>query len=446
MERVDVIAQEYLCCSCGACSVVCPLSAIQFEETTGGYVFPVINEDRCADCGQCASVCPGLHFGESLMTRMPDDPFVGEFEECFIGRAADDGVFERSQSGGVVTALLLDALSGGRIGAALVTVMRSGSRPRPVARLATSADGIIAAQKSKYSPVSLLQALRESRDEALDIGVVGLPCHLHGLYNVLDLYPSLGHRIKFKIGLICDRIMTSAAIDYLIGLASFQGEPDMLHFRDKAAGGYPGSVRILGTEGSDTVLSASWRFRVKDALTPARCRLCFDKMNVFADVTVGDPWGLSDADLDKGESVLVCRTRTGTRAVERAVRGGALVLRSISYDEVLKGQGIDMRRRNWRGYSSAWRDLGFDMPDYWARVVRHAGLEGKEGCRADLEHSLSLDKFDSRDELLQHIGEVACRKRIRQPLSFIYRLVCGAKKGAEQMLTRFYDSVSEEDR
>jgi coenzyme F420 hydrogenase subunit beta len=433
-KTVEIITEEYLCNSCGACSLICPANAIQFKETVGGYLFPTIDWDRCMNCGLCIAVCPGVHFGETLTAKLPDDPFVGHTDHCFVGRAANDEVFRNSQSGGVVTALLLDALRVGHIDAALVTIMEVGPEPRPTALLAKTKEQVIAAQKSKYSPVALLEALKQAHDQDLKLGVVGLPCQLHGLYNICDLQPSLREKISFKIGLICDRIMSAAAIDYLIQAARLNEQVRMLLFRDKSAGGYPGSVRVLGDRGSDTVLPSSVRLEIKDVFTPPRCRLCFDKMNVFADVTVGDPWGVSGAHRSIGESAVVCRNEIGSRIVTRAIRRNTLMLRPIECGEVVEGQKIEQRRSSWRGYCNAWKALGLELPDYYADVIKNPSAEKNGRYRRQLDRSLSLDSFVSRRDLLRYARRSVLRQRIRQRLLLPYRLARQARRRVQRVI------------
>ena len=77
-STVTGVAENYLCCSCGACGSVCPENAIVFEETPGGYYFPVIDVELCTECGKCLRSCAGI----TLAADLPDDPFSGETLGC----------------------------------------------------------------------------------------------------------------------------------------------------------------------------------------------------------------------------------------------------------------------------------------------------------------------------------------------------------------------------
>ena len=418
--------------------VICPPSAISYEETVDGRVIPRVDEGQCTSCGLCLSVCPGVHFCNALSERLPSDPFIGTALECFVGRASDEQTFLNSQSGGVVTGLLIHALRQKIIQAAIVTVMKPGNPPYAEAVLATTEGQILAAQGSKYVPVPLLSVLRDVEENDLSVAVIGLPCHLHGLSNLIDLRPSTKEHIVFTIGLICDRIMTRASVDYLIRRAGMNETASLLHFRDKSAGGYPGSIRIIVKEGDSVVLPAHDRKRIKDAFTPARCRLCFDKLNVFSDVTVGDPWGIANADTKNGESVVVCRNEKGCNLVADAVRHQIVTLRTSDYSEVVNGQHIAQRRLAWSGYCAAWRRLGYELPNYVPRVAESAPSVGKGKYARHLIHALSLDRYASRNSLIQHIARELCWKKAKTWLWLPIRILKKGRSILKSILIRMH--------
>ncbi|MCJ7500171.1 Coenzyme F420 hydrogenase/dehydrogenase, beta subunit C-terminal domain, partial [bacterium] len=300
--NVSEIAQAYLCCSCGLCEVVCPENAIKLIETPGGHFFPVVSQNLCTGCGICVATCAGVN----LSIGLPENPFKGTALQCWVGKATDEQVYRRSQSGGGVTAILLALMEAGRIKGAATVNMEAGAPPRPVVRIARSQDEILSARGSKYCPVPLLHFLRELDDNNGPIAMVGLGCHVHGLHNAFKHSPELRGKVGPVIGLICDRVLTRSAIDYLLWRSGVKiGEQASFEFRSKEWRGSPGDVRI-GIKGRETVfLPSRERMQIKDYFTPARCRLCFDKMNVFADITAGDPWGIPGTDKKQGETALV---------------------------------------------------------------------------------------------------------------------------------------------
>jgi coenzyme F420 hydrogenase subunit beta len=108
---------------------VCPNDAIHYAETKGGYLLPVVNETTCNNCGICHDVCPSIHFGETLVSSMPEDPFAGIAMDTFVGKATNKFLFNNSQSGGIVSALLVHALETGKISGAVTVAMQAGPPP-----------------------------------------------------------------------------------------------------------------------------------------------------------------------------------------------------------------------------------------------------------------------------------------------------------------------------
>ena len=80
--------------------------------------------------------------------------------------------------------------------------------------------------------------------------------------------------------------MTATAIDF-ISLQATNNPVNNFIFRDKLKPSYPGNSVVFSND-SEFVLDASIRMNMKDFFTPARCRLCFDKLNIFSDLVMGE--------------------------------------------------------------------------------------------------------------------------------------------------------------
>lgn len=428
--NITHVVQGNLCASCGACFAVCKPGAIEFEETTGGNCFPVVDDESCINCGLCSSVCPGDHFSDELKNKIPEDPFSGQYMHSFVGKAKNKKIYENSQSGGIVSALAIHAMESGLADTTVTVVMDWGKPPRPKASFARCADEIVLSQKSKYCPVPTLSILKDVIDSDQRIIFVGTPCQVHGLYNIMDKIPKLkDNNIALIIGLVCDRVMTYAALDYLVRKGKLGNKANqLLAFRDKACGGYPGKVHIQSMDGQNKIMSASARMQIKDYFTPARCRICFDKMNIFADITVGDPHELEGIDREHGESMFVVRTMAGLELVQSAKRVGAVAVRPVLYKQVTNGQHIDEKRIQWSSYARIWKQTGRSLPDYYELIKKSAPSPSMDRqYRQNLNYALGLDNADSRNILIKDVQNALTRKkRLRRflfPWRFLKRVV-----------------------
>jgi coenzyme F420 hydrogenase subunit beta len=218
-NRIDIslAVSDHLCLSCGACYAVCKNNAITFYETVGGYLFPKIDKNLCINCGLCYNVCPGINFSNELLSKVPQDTFKGEALKSYLGRAQCEDIFKNAQNGGVVSALSCYAIESGQADAVVTVAMQRGNPSRASAFLARSREQILKAQRSKYSMVPVLSVLKGLKESDRRIVLIGLPCHIHGLCNLYELLPGLKEKIILTIGLFCERTVTNAAMDYLIG-------------------------------------------------------------------------------------------------------------------------------------------------------------------------------------------------------------------------------------
>jgi len=406
-DRPDIsqIVEKGLCHSCGACAGVCPDDAISFRETVTGLLFPVVDLEKCSECGRCLEACPGESFGDALSEMLPEDPFTGRSLRSFVGKSTDERIYANSQSGGVASELLIHALRSGNISGAVVVTMKPGVRPRPEAYLASSAEEIAEAQKSKYTPVPLLELLGRLDQLPGTVAIVGLSCHIHGLIKAYELIPGLKDKIRYRIGLICDRSLSCVSIDYLAMKAGFDSDEEKdLIFRDKSCNGYPGDVRVSSPDGRSVILRDIARKRIKPYLTPPRCHLCFDKMNVLSDVTIGDPHGIRSADRKNGESICIARSSTGLELVESAIKSGNVTLRETPYSDIIRGQKIDRKRGAWRGFCEEWQSLGRPVPAYYTSIIKNSGSAAGHS-HGSVENALSLGSFGDRKELLGWLKE-----------------------------------------
>ena len=412
-RNISEVTDQYLCNSCGACAVSCFQNAIRFKESVAGYLFPQIDDKSCTNCQLCYQVCPGIGFGTSLCDQIPDDPFVGQILACEVGRSTDKDIFANSQSGGVATALLQHLFLSREIEAAIVATMRPGSPPRGEALVIQSVSELLQAQKSKYTPIPMLNAIRDVQSINGPIALVGLPCHMHGLGNLQDHLPTIRKKIIIKIGLICDRIMLSSAIDFMTKYAT-EKPINQFTFRDKNYFEYPGNSVAYEVGGNKIILDSSLRTSIKDHFTPARCRLCFDKMNVFADVVCGDPYGIADVDRQRGETLVISRTQVGKNIVEQAKVSGLVLLRNAPVEAALRGQGIKKKRASWEAYMSAWNAMGRELPNY--SVTFSANSQTSEQKKW-LKHALNIDSFHSPSYLMKTAKNDLFKRKILKAVS-----------------------------
>lgn len=414
MMRATIVAtvDAYLCTSCGACVGVCPTEAITMNETPGGMLRPSIDGERCTRCGKCYAVCPGWQVRLHDM-QAGSDPFVGPILAAYEARAADRKTLLNGQSGGVVTALCAHLIRSGHVDAAAVTIMPQDGSLRPSATLVSDPSELASAQKSKYCPVALDALLKEIAQRK------------YGISHAQEIVPSLEGLI-IRIGLFCDRTLSFLAAESLVDRSRMPRDAvqDII-YKDKTYGGWPGDVNIRGQDGQSIRLSNIERLRRKDVFTPVRCRLCFDRLNVLADLAIGDPWGISEE--PDGASVILARSNRGLELFRDAVSAGAIRASELTVEQIIEGQGINERHRAWAIYIQAWRQTGYVPPEVSLLPVKDQQLSHNTMRRyaRRLRWGLFLETVRSRDRALKRSHRRLTWNRLRSILGSVYRrMIC----------------------
>jgi coenzyme F420 hydrogenase subunit beta len=425
-KRRDIteVVNNMLCHSCGSCFAACGHDCITYNTTSAGYLFPKIDYDACTNCGLCFDVCPGDHFTDRLQEKTIEDPFVGTILSSYVGKATNERIYKNSQSGGVVTAILKYLLESKQISAAIVTSMNMNSDSYSEARIVTTVNELIEAQKSKYVPTAINALMQEVEKIDGRVALVGLSCHMHGLENLLTIRRKLKNKI-IKIGLICDRVMTSASVDFLSQKITNNKIKNFV-FRDTLNTSYPGDITVTESTGKIKILDKKSRMIMKDYFTPARCLLCFDKMNIYADIVVGDPHGIQGVDRINGESLVLIRTESGKEILKKAVESNEILVRPLPVDKALQGQNIDAKRKKWDIHYKAWKEMGYKLPDYPKTVnlnTLNINSDNIDMAKKNLEHALSLDKYKSRDLLIKDANKYYKYKIVKENLLYPLRKI-----------------------
>ncbi len=348
MDTVEVVAEQGLCISCGICKEVCPKNCIGYEMNGGGLREPVVNRQRCVDCGRCVSVCPGYSVDYTrLLSRNKDkdsDFWFGPYLAVYTAGTLDVQRRKKGVSGGIVTELVYRLLQSGEYTSAFLVEGHDYREKGAYTRRFTKDDSLEATQKSRYLPVSQSQAasyiLAHPEERII---LVGTSCFVHGMSKLMDVC-HLDRSRYFIIGLFCDRTMTENVISYFGRHPALSGKTmAQLYFRTKEAGGWPGGVQMVTDNGEKVKLNSAERMKVKDYFQPERCLYCLDKLNMLADISVGDNYTGEHADR-RGSSSVIIRTAAGKKVWNQC--RDAFEYYEAAADKLAASQHLEQRKNN----------------------------------------------------------------------------------------------------
>jgi coenzyme F420 hydrogenase subunit beta len=389
--------------------------------------------DKCVNCGLCTKVCPSIE--ENRRHNSVVDPFVGNIISVYVGRATDDLTYKNSQSGGVCTALLTYLFDNKLIDGALVVRMEA-STPVPILRasIVSDVESLKQSQKSCYTPIDLLSSLKDI-SQYNSLAVVGLPCHISGLVNLQKIKKVFAEKIKYRIGLICDRTLCSG-IQNVFQTYAPQFKNITINWRCKNLSNvglhyqYENApVVIINEDGKYVSVKNTHRFWLKEMFTPPRCRVCTDKININADIVLGDPWRMPNYDKENGDSVVVVRTDVGAQLFSEACKADYVHCNQRHCDEIVTGQLIDERRIQVASYTAALKKNNSDIQNFTPHVVADVSKIQVENAAKNLLQFCNLEN-QSSTEITRYAKLVISNneKRERYNKNIVVRIIRKIKR------------------
>lgn len=315
-KSVQQIVYNKECCSCGICVGVCPKLAITLE-MDNGIPTPKVDFNKCVNCGLCSSVCPGKSGIEEYIKVAPSEITEycsGTFSQVEICRTNNVELLSKTTSGGVISSILSTLLDDKeKYGYEKAFVVKSNNFSNIAETCACAyADEIAGSEKSRYVSVSqknTVQYILSQKDEKIII--TGTSCAIQGILNVIEHF-NLNRENYLLIGVFCDKLMTYHVWDYFSKFGHASTELRELFFRTKEQNGWPGDVKLV-FDGETLYLGKMYRSQVKDFFCHPRCLYCVDKLNRYADISVGDNYSGEYVD-PMGSSCVIVRTDIGMRA------------------------------------------------------------------------------------------------------------------------------------
>lgn len=343
MEQITVkkTTDFGLCTSCGSCKGICPKDCIRWISKNGMFL-PEIDETVCVGCGRCASVCPGLGHVYKPYENV-EETVTGQYLACFNAWSRDPNIRHTSASGGVVTTMVKMLLEQGLYDSVFCLDTYDYRHLLETKRYTRKEWPVNSGLKSRYLPVSHEQAIRYMKEHRQErIILIATSCALRGILKVIETL-RLNRENYLLIGLFCDKVFNYNVISYFEKQFCQGRTLAQLHFKNKESGGWPGDMKLFPVQGEPFYVPIGERGRVKEYFMPERCLYCVDKLNVSADISLGDNYtGMNSSEL--GSNSVMIRSNRGMVAWEAARFG--LETYPVDVAQIQKAQYLEGRLNN----------------------------------------------------------------------------------------------------
>lgn len=296
---METVCKLNECTGCSACVDKCPKGAITIVDSIHA-LNAEINNKLCIHCNLCYKTCPNINkveLKEQLMWKQ--------------GWAVNPEIRAKSSSGGLAAAISRHFIKNGGI----VWSCEFG-KGNFIFSYAENIEELTKFRGSKYvksSPAGSYRQIETQLKEGKKILFIGLPCQVAGLKNFIN---EQFHKNLYTIDLICHGTPSQRILkNYLENDLKLPIENlSNLNFRIK--------TQFMLCEEEKTLLPNKSIDRYTMAFMNGldythncySCRYAHQKR--VSDITLGDSWGTTLPDEQKGISLILCQTAKGKELLE----------------------------------------------------------------------------------------------------------------------------------
>lgn len=307
-------ASVFTCTGCGACKVICPVNAIEYQLTEDGFFEASVNLGKCVDCGLCQKVC----------YKYVDADLLGKsiFEGTAVSaRSSSEEIVHSCTSGGVAYEIARWGIDNHYTVAGTIYDYKTNQAKMS---LATTLQEVELFKGSKYlqskSDEAIEQLIEKAKKEPESKFIAfGTPCQILGIRRAFEVS-------KLKNELILVDLFCHGVPSYLtwknyleeLGYTALQE----VQFRTKKLPWHFYGLELRSNDGKyDLIPSARSRFYQLFFENVGLHNACIDcavrKRNSSADIRLGDYWGKKYKTNFEGVSACVAITHKGSNLLDK---------------------------------------------------------------------------------------------------------------------------------
>lgn len=328
----DNISKIHNCYGCGVCAASCAKKIISIELNRDGFYEPRITDDaQCTHCGICTEVCA---FSNTELANNNASPV-----KSWAAWSNDEQVRRKCSSGGIGFEIGKQLIEQGY---KAVGCRYDVNQQRAEHYIATTVDEFIASIGSKYIQSYTADAFRQIERKGQKYLVTGTPCQIDSFRRMIRKFRCEDNFILLDFFCHCVPSM-HAWKAYIKMLEPKIGEVTYASWRNKFEYGWHDSW-LMGVDGKKTSKPIDWhdsynlQIREKKTFIQSRmsqgdlfyklflgdialgpqcekqCKYKYDHSS--ADIRIGDLWGNTYKDDQKGVSALIAFTDKGRDIVD----------------------------------------------------------------------------------------------------------------------------------
>lgn len=296
------------CCGCSACRNVCPKHCITMVEDELGFLYPNVEEMNCIHCGLCQKVCQFVH-----EEKEKDDVVV------YAAKNKDKKIHERSSSGGMfipLSDLILE--QGGAVYGAKFDSNFQVIHGRADTKL--ERDCFVGSKYVQSNMGTIFAQVEEDLKKSRMVLFSGTACQVHGLLSYLQQKKCTMDHL-YTIDIVCHGVPSPKMWREFLQDLQKKKKIEQLTFTSKEIENELKGFKCIYFNGEQMVKGFYQTSYGKLFLNNYNLReSCFQcryssVTNRYADITLGDFWGLEKTMPEfidaKGVSLVLLHTEKG---------------------------------------------------------------------------------------------------------------------------------------
>lgn len=324
----NIYTNNSLCCGCGACKEVCPVSAINIKMNEQGFYQSFVENTLCVNCGKCISVCPVQQRKEATDTK-----------DCslFSYKDNDATVLLESSSGGAahrISSLLINK------GFSIAGCIFNSETQKAEHILVEDEKDLYLFQNSKYMQSDFSKVLEQIQACNKPVAIFGTPCQIASAQKLFS-----DRKDILYIDLIChgvpshhlyDKYKQKLNLEY--GLNPYKTS---IVFRYKPMGWR--HIHLHSSDGEKACCIPKENddyfrmFEVGNCYMKS-CYECRYRKFTYADIRLGDYWGPKFSGDTTGVSMVLCATPNGESIVDELKKSKTGFLQEQPIDDYIQYQ------------------------------------------------------------------------------------------------------------
>lgn len=319
------------CTGCGVCASICGVNAIALEIDVDGFYKPVVDNERCVECGLCKKSCYRYDMNVVMSDWVID---------CYAAINKNEQQLIQSSSGGISRLLMEECISKGYKVLGCIYDL-SENKARSI--IVSSLEDLDQFYGSKYFQSYTVDGFREvlmDRSEQ-KYALFGTPCQIYG-FAQCSKYRRNPDRFLL-VDLFCHGCPTKKLWDkYQEGISQQLGNVSFnkIAFRSKTYGWHEYCIDFWGRKGRVSSKKNNDPFFDLFFGADVMNRACYScklrSTMYYADIRLGDYWGVKYELNTKGVSAVMIGSMLGKRFIDSVME--RMIVEKADFHEIISAQ------------------------------------------------------------------------------------------------------------